>query len=319
MAAISKKQLLVLFHKGKLKTLLTCLQEIMEVIESIDLRDRISLFSSQYFRSEADRIKGTIRDEDYLISMAKLSNGLQQILNELPEDTWHTLFDWETMAAKESVLNTRKNLSFFGRGLGAAIIIGILSYFANLIGWVDFAAWERQSTALQLTVFVHGPKSKTEIVLQNTGKVIADFGNDRRIGQVGVDGRTNFGEIPASFLNKEIALGVEAEGFDPIETGKKYIFTGEPIYFAIKQDDLLGLIRGMVGDKKGSPIADAIVMINQDTTTTTDSLGKFCLLLPEHMRVKDYKGSYHLKVSKNGKIKEEYYYPRSEPIEIRLD
>jgi len=319
MPAISKKQLLDLFHKGELKTLLECLQEIKETTGSIDLKNRISLFSSQYHRLAADRVKETIREEDYRTGMAKLSDGLHQVLNELPEHTWDIALDWQTMAAKESVSNSGKKLSAWDIFLRVAIVIGALGSFAEFMGWIDVTPWGRRRTALQLTVYVHGIKSKTDIVLQKTGKVIADFGNDRRTAEIGENGRTNFGEIPADFEDKEIALGIEAEGFEPVEPDKKYTFTGEPIYFAVKRDDSLGFIRGMVEDKKGNPIFGALVMVNQDTTMTTDSLGRFRLMLPEYMRVKDNKSSYRLKVSKNGRSKEEYYYPKSTPIEIRLE
>ncbi len=104
MSVISKKQLLDLFHKGELKTLLECLQEIRETISSVDLKNRISLFSSQYHRLAADRAQETIREEDYRIGMAKLSDGLHQVLNEFPERTWDITLDWITMTAKESVV-----------------------------------------------------------------------------------------------------------------------------------------------------------------------------------------------------------------------
>ena len=93
------------------------------------------------------------------------------------------------------------------------------------------------------------------------------------------------------------------------------------IYLAVKKDDSLGKISGIVKNRDGSEfIKDALVLIGNDTTTTTNELGIFKITLPAKMQVKDEKSSYLLTIKKEGyRIKTEYYYPKSGDIEIRLE
>ena len=175
--------------------------------------------------------------------------------------------------------------------------------------------------SLQLTVYVHGLEGKQHIVLENTGKLVVDFDNDRRTAMIGENGRTNFGEIPQKFNNQEIGIGLEASGYELMHPNKQYKMHGKPIYLAVKKDDSLGRISGIVKNRDGSVfIKDALVMIGNDTTTTTNELGIFKMTLSAKMQVKDQKSHYLLTVKKEGyQIKTEYYYPRSGDIEIRLE
>ncbi len=180
----------------------------------------------------------------------------------------------------------------------------------------------KPTRSLQLTVYVHGPEGQQHIVLEDTGKLIVDFGNDRRRPKIGENGRTNFGEIPQKFNDQEIGIGLKATGYELADPNKQYKMDGKPIYLAVKKDDSLAKISGIVKNRDGSEfIKDALVMIGNDTTTTTNELGIFKIILPLEMQVKDDKSPYLLTVKKEGyQIKTEYYYPRSSgDIEIRLE
>lgn len=122
-------------------------------------------------------------------------------------------------------------------GLIISILLGIMGILTYFQGHPEpdpgFAP------PLQLTVYVHGEKSKQDIVLENTGKLIVDFGHDRDIEPIGANGRTNFGEISERFLNKEIGLSLEAEGYKLMNPNKEYIYTGDPIYIGVKKDTIV--------------------------------------------------------------------------------
>ena len=197
--------------------------------------------------------------------------------------------------------------------------IVLIAILAPIFSEVFKSAINDQS--LQLTVYVHGQKGKQHIVLENTGKLVVDFDNDRRTAMIGENGRTNFGEIPKKFYNQAISFGLEAPGYELVHPNKQYKMGGKPIYLAVRKDDSLGKISGIVKNRDGSEfIKDALVMIGNDTTTTTDELGIFKITLPVKMQVKDKKSSYLLTIKKEGyQIKTEYYYPKSGDIEIRLE
>ncbi len=175
--------------------------------------------------------------------------------------------------------------------------------------------------SLQLTVYVHGQKGRQHIVLENIGELVVDFDNDRRTAMIGEHGRTNFGEIPQKFNNQEIGIGLEATGYELAHPHKQYKILGKPIYLAVKKDDSLGRISGIVKNREGSAfIKNALVMIGNDTTTITNEFGIFKITLPVSMQVKDNNTPYMLTVKKEGySVTTEYYYPKSKDIEIRLN
>ena len=204
----------------------------------------------------------------------------------------------------------------------AFIIILLFMVFIWSLSIFSISQYYRyRQGSTQLTVYVHGAKGKQDIVLENTGKLVIDFDNDRRVAMIGQNGRTNFGEIPEKFIGKEIGIGLEAPGYTLINPKKQYPLNGNPIYISVKRDGGLGRISGIVKNRDGSIfIKDALVMIGNETTTKTDKLGIFKIKLPEKMQVKDDKTPYLLTVKKEGyAIKSEQYYPKSGDIEIRLD
>lgn len=198
----------------------------------------------------------------------------------------------------------------------AALLATLLSGLADLFGLVHiFSGGSEQS--LQLTVYVHGPRGQSDVVLQNTGKLLITLDNDRRAALIGENGRTNFGEIPVKFRDREILIGLEAEGYEPAFPDKKYRLDDKPVFLEIRRDNSLGLIQGIVKDRSGEQfLVDALVMIDQDTTVRTDSLGRFRLLLPAGK----HRDRYLLTVKKEGfKTRTDYFLPKTGPLEVRLE
>ncbi len=175
--------------------------------------------------------------------------------------------------------------------------------------------------SLQLTVYVHGEKNQQHIILENTGKLVVDFDNDRRTPMIGENGRTNFGEIPEKFNNREIGIGLEATDYELVYPQKTYKMDGKPIYLAVRKDAGLGRISGSVKSRDGRTfLAGALVLIGTDTSTTTDENGIFKIMLPPKMQVKDSKSYYVLTVKKDGYAAiTENYYPKSGDIQLGLE
>lgn len=201
---------------------------------------------------------------------------------------------------------------------GAGLIISILAGIAGITGF-DLKSLLRMvpvNDSHQLTVYVHGPEGEQDIVLENEGQLVVDFGNRRDTRRIGEAGRTNFGEIDPRFLGAEIGLTVEAGGFEVTHPDTTYIYTGEPIYLAVRRDRSLGRIRGVIRDENGAGLAGAGIMIEGDTIVLTDSLGRFRFTLPpdnirEHYQLSIRKAGYR-RISRT-------YYPNSSLFEVVLD
>jgi len=203
----------------------------------------------------------------------------------------------------------------------AIILAGVLVTLGALAEFTDWNVRDvfttPSGTSLQLTVYVQTADGKPVSELQNKGKIFVDFGNDRRGPVIGENGRTNLGEIPEKFKNQQVSIVFQADGYEPIDMDKKYIMDGKPVYIYVEQDNRLGLVQGIVKDRTGEHfIASALVMVDNDTTMITDSLGRFRLQLPKFKQ----RERYLITVRKEGfKTCTDFYIPKAGSMEIRIN
>ena len=149
-----------------------------------------------------------------------------------------------------------------------------------------FSSESAESTAT-LTIYVHGPNGKQDYLLESEGELLVDLGGDRRYPKIGEKGRTVLSEIPAKFKGKEILISVKAAGFEDAEPEKKYKWEGGAIYFPVKRKSQLGIIKGVVKNRDGSAfLAGVLIMIENEFSTRTDSLGRFNFTMPAE-QIKD--------------------------------
>jgi hypothetical protein len=169
--------------------------------------------------------------------------------------------------------------------------------------------------SMQLTVYVHGEKDSLDIIkeLDGKGKLIVDFGNDRRNPQIGENGRTNMGEIPIDFQGKQIPINIQSEDYEASEPSKLYVMYGTPIYFKVKSKIELRTIEGNVRDNKTLELLSDVLVISNGVSTNTDSLGHFKLIMPKNQ-------SRFEITAKLNKYKNEtaFYVPKSSILEVRL-
>jgi hypothetical protein len=162
-----------------------------------------------------------------------------------------------------------------------------------------FGASSSQAYPLQLTIYVHGPGGPQDIVLDNQGAVMVDFGNRRDKQRVGENGRTNFGEVGSRFLNKEIKITIQAEGFVLAKPEATYIYDGEPIYIELKSNCRFCLLRGTVQDDEGQLLSGIIIGLKgTELLDTTNQNGHFEIVVP----IEQEKEEYILIAIDNGKI-----------------
>jgi hypothetical protein len=195
----------------------------------------------------------------------------------------------------------------------------VISFFAALMVILVCSIFFNRET-LMLTVYVHGPAGKQDITTGTGGKVTIDLGNKREVKAVAADGAAIFLELPVKYKNKPINIVTEQPGYQMAHPGTVHILADTPVYIMMKKDNSLGIIKGIVKEAvKGQPLAGADVYIGNDTVVKTNAVGIFDIVLPEKMRVAGSGAYYRLVVKKEGYlVKEEKYYPNSNPVEIRL-
>jgi len=247
--------------------------------------NQAAALSGRWSTSERNNNLGTLSAEEYKIEKDRINHAVLALIDAFPEKP--ALLQWILIAAT-GVLVLYLLFKFMGR-----------------------------EDSMQLTVYVQDAAGKPISELQNKGKVIVDFGNDRRAPLIGENGRTNLGEIPEKFRGETIPIVLEAEGYESLEPDKKYVLDGKQLYYLVRRDNSLGTIQGIVQTRDGSKfIAGALVMVDHDTTTLSDSLGRFRIVLPEKM----HKHEYLLTVKKAGfKDANEMFKPKTTPADIRLE
>lgn len=266
----------------------------------------VTQLHARWKANERAHLMGILAHESYTMERNRINQALLELLDGNLD---------ATNAGVPNKNHTPENSLW--RKIGyAALFAALISGVADLLGIIHIFSSSKEDS-MQLTVMVQGVDGLPIPELQNTGKIIVDFGNDRRAPLIGQDGRTNLGEIPQKFRGEKIPLVLQAEGFEATEPDKQYIMEGKAVYFFVKRDSSLGLVQGIVKDRSGENfIAGALVMIDQETTLKTDSLGRFRTVLPPEKQ----RDTYTITVKKEGfKVKTDYYKPKSSPTEIRLD
>ncbi len=309
-----KQALQQLIAQGKTEQAIDQLLQLTEPSGNTELREEVLMQSARYRDYAKAKRLGVSSAEDQQTALARINPALLQIIDELPDDT----NDGARIAASSSGPSKPGKISTWQWVVGAGVVVGILSGIAGITGFnlKSLFGLGAAESPLQLTVYVHGPDGRQDVVLENEGQVMLDLRNDRRTPQIGENGRTNFGEISRDFLGKAVPLSVQAEGYEMAHPDSNYVYDGEPIYLEVRKDKRLGLITGIVTDENKQGLAGATILIENDITASTDSMGRFRLRLP----VDRIKESYQLRIQKEGyQSKTRTYYPNSNLFKLELE
>lgn len=101
---------------------------------------------------------------------------------------------------------------------------------------------------------------------------------DRRHQPIGAEGEAYFSEIPSSFRNQEVPIGLESNDFELSDPKRTYRLNGAGIYVPVKKRD--GRISGRVEDDNGNPLSGAKVQVGDLPPATSDSTGHFEFAIP---------------------------------------
>jgi len=304
-----KQALQQLIAQGKTEQVIDQLLQLTERSGDTELREEVLLQASRYRDYAKAKRMGTSGTEDQQITLAPINQALIQIIQQLSEEG-------EEKGSSIAPAERTKGKTW-QYVVGVGVVIGILSGIAGITGFnlKSLFGLGTAESPLQLTVYVHGPDGKQDIVLENEGQLLLDLRNDRRPAQIGEHGRTNFGEISRDFVGKEIPLSVQAEDYEMAYPDSGYVYDGEPIYLEVRRDKQLGIIQGKVRSRDGSQFLSDVSIEVEGEVTHSDSTGNFYMELPEDK----WQEEYTLYAQKDGyQIKEEKYYPKLGGMEIRL-
>jgi len=294
--------------------------ELVQDKQGMKQDDDFVLQKSRYNALKSSLLHGTISQADYLLELAKIRQAVLDMVNHLAEhwsaEGLETIPPSEVKSTSGAAKEDNRAAGIWKKIGYVGLLLGILAGMVKIIEYCGKPS-NAGGDSMQLTVYVQDTAGKPVPELQNTGHVKVVFGDDLRYPVIGENGRSNIGEIPVKFRGQEIEVVLVAEGYEPVSAGKKYIMDGNKVVLNVQRDNSLGLIQGIVKDRSGERfIAGALVMIDQETTLTTDSLGRFKTVLP----IDKQRETYAITVKKEGfMVKDDYYKPKSGKIEIRLD
>lgn len=127
-----------------------------------------------------------------------------------------------------------------------------------------------------LTVFVHGPGGKNDIVLRNRGAVLLDLGGNREKVPIGENGQTMFADIPPNFRNQLVTIGIDDADYELVDGRQRKL--EESLYLEVRRKPIR--IVGNVVDEEGKAVQSAEVTVVGAQPATTDRFGNFELVVP---------------------------------------
>lgn len=169
---------------------------------------------------------------------------------------------------------------------------------------------------LQLTIYVHGNRGLQDYSSELAGEIVLDMRNDRRVANIGENGRTNFGEISRDFLGENIFISTKIPGFSSEKPDSTYRYDGSPIYLKVIPSIERRILKGNVFNQNATTPIPGVRVETKNISSFTDSLGFFELRIP----INEVEDKYKLSLSKSGYEPDwEFYYPLLGNHEFRLD
>jgi hypothetical protein len=159
-----------------------------------------------------------------------------------------------------------------GSQFGGALELGGPIVGFALVVWIGISIRPPDSVKnnFDQTVFVHGPGGRNDIVLRNHGEVRLDLGGNRVKALIREDGQAIFPEIPASFRNQLVTVGIDDTDYELVDGQQRQI--GEPsLYLEVRRKPVH--ILGNVVDEEGTAVQAASVTVVGAPPATTDSSG----------------------------------------------
>ena len=302
-----KQTLIDLIADGKTKRALEKLRQLN--LQDDDLTTQITLLSARFKKNDTQRHLGIMDERDFNIELNRINIAVLAVI-----DQWE-VSDGVTRSHAVANVPTKK-WAFIGTGLVA--LIALLANLATVLDYLGIKPKDggSDSKPFSVVIYTHGKGGKQYILPLKETKMVADFGGRREVSMVGENNQNIFAEIPATFFNKKIGIGLQGtEGYVLTHPDSTYQLNGEPIYVAVQSSCRFCNITGIIRNQKAF-VANAIVSTGR-FSDTTDANGLFDITIPPENELSEYPVTVRL----NNKIVwDKYITPNpKQPAEILIN
>jgi hypothetical protein len=160
-------------------------------------------------------------------------------------------------------------------GGAAALYISLV-----LLGWMN----PPQAPSFSTTIYLFGPRGHQDLILRGTGQAIIDTGSLRRKQPIGADGEAVFLEIPAHFLDQEVPIALDADGFELADPHPTARLGKAGVYVGVRRKT--GRVKGYVQDEEGRPLP-GVTLALAEMTKSSDNSGYFEFVIPSDQMQSD--------------------------------
>lgn len=163
-----------------------------------------------------------------------------------------------------------------GERFGGTLMLGGPIIAAALVVWGAYQLPPPELGTFSITVFPHGPGGPLDRILRGKGQIVMDLHGNRRPELVDDKGAAHFVGIPAEFRAQPVAISLEAEGFEQVDSTPRKL-AGESIYLPVRRRPVH--LAGYVFKEGGDPLPGATVRVGE-LTASSNHVGWFSITLP---------------------------------------
>ena len=164
-----------------------------------------------------------------------------------------------------------------GQALGGTLKLGGPVVVTLVVIVLSFYLVPAPLPRFDVTVFFHGKAGRHAMVLRNHGRASLDLGVDRRIEAIGDKGEARVPGIPGDLRDRDVALGLDDDTYELVDSPRTIRLGTEAIYAAIEPRRLA--LVGYIHDERGRPVPQARAVVAA-VAAVTDKDGRFELMLP---------------------------------------
>ncbi len=293
-----------------------------------DLNTQITLLSARFKKNESQKNNGVIDERDFNLELNRINIALLAVIDQLDVNQIPPSVS-ESSTSDDSVSNavvveakTSKQGFSWTKWTGLndvkswiAAVAGVLAIMTFYFKYCGHVSDNGDGKPFSVVIYTHGNGGKQDIIQLKDTKLVADFGGRREVSKVGENNQNIFAEIPATFSNRKIGIGLQGtEGYVLKYPDSLYLLNGEPIYLAVTLGDNARLIKGVVKTQNGD-LLESVVVTTVGESSLTDAKGYFTLSIPANKQ----QPSYPLTLTRKGyRTANETYIPQNQTAEYRL-
>lgn len=171
-----------------------------------------------------------------------------------------------------------KYQGYVSAGGGLGVFVFVFVYTPQLID-----STKKCEPITDITVFLEDEDG--DIILQNEGSLTLTIGNDRRTENIDEKGRVEFRQVSTSFVGDTVQISLAHPDWSFLNNRNsiKVPVDRNIVKLVVVPSENLGIIKGRILDEYGDFIEGATISIDT-ISTMSDSLGRFSLAIPRHMR-----------------------------------